>query len=366
MYNSFFICVMYMASKSETKKNTKSLTDTNSQDTNSQNIDSNSVLFTIGRMNPPTPGHKKLVQKMMEDALKKDVKIIFVNLTSTTGSRAKGKVNPLKCIDKKVIVQKMIVKIKDELKKKYDSDKIRELQVIVNCADDKNIKNKTKPNQIPDLISGMKTQYGVNDDTNYRIYLGEKDFGKFDGFQKTFNNKLLSIKVKRPPGDMSATYLRNLTIKDDDNFLQAMQNLAVEQGLHHCTFKTPPDVGVLSDNSNSHNALAEGSLRLKKCEGLKKEIEDLTNIDRQSVFVQEMMKVGLNEAEATGIFIKIQNEIDKLYGKKKKTDKSLVLGDDKVPELFDIPLTNKQTKKNKGGSKTKSKTKKSRKNTKKE
>ena len=55
-----------------------------------------SVLFTIGRMNPPTPGHKKLVKQMMEDALKNDIRVVFVNLTSTTGIKD-GKVNPLEC-----------------------------------------------------------------------------------------------------------------------------------------------------------------------------------------------------------------------------------------------------------------------------
>ena len=37
--------------------------------------------------------------------------------------------------------------------------------------------------------------------------------------------------------------------------------------LHHCTRKTPPKVGVLSDNFITQ---AEGCLRLKKCEGVKK------------------------------------------------------------------------------------------------
>jgi len=48
-----------------------------------------------------------------------------------------------------------------------------------------------------------------------------------------------------------------------------IDNLRENAGLlHHCTFKTPPEVGVLSDNGNSYHALAEGCLRLKKCEGV--------------------------------------------------------------------------------------------------
>jgi hypothetical protein len=258
-------------------------------------VNNNSILFTIGRMNPPTPGHKKLVQQMIVDALNNETHVVFVNLTSTTGLNSEGKVNPLACKDKKMIVQRMIEQIKNELKNEYDPSKIDDLQVIVNCADDDDIQNPSRPNQIPDLLIGMFNKLrmieGYNERLmperiNFRLYLGEKDFGKFNWLEKTFpfNDKtsgsqfdLKSIKVKRPPGDMSATYLRNLTIRDDAKFIQAMLALAEEQG----------------------KELTE------------KEMRDLAALDRQFIFIEEMSKVGLNDDEATHLFVAIQREIER-------------------------------------------------------
>ena len=80
---------------------------------------------------------------------------------------------------------------------------------------------------------------------------------------------------------MSATYLRNLTISDDKKFIQAMVALSVEQGKE------------LSD----------------------KEFDKFASLDRQAVFVQEMKKVGLDDAEAEQLFIDIQTEIENLQVK---------------------------------------------------
>lgn len=258
----------------------------------SVNLNDKSVLFTIGRMNPPTPGHKKLVQQMIVDALRNDIRVVFVNLTSTTGLNNEGKVNPLACKDKKQIVHKMIEQIKEELSSEHDIDS---LHVIVNCADDEDIQHPEKPNQITDMLIGMFNklkrieEYSdrmMPDRINFRLYLGEKDYGKFDWIERMFpfndtkndvKFDLKSIKVKRPPGDMSATYLRNLTIRDDDKFMQAMIDLSVEQGK----------------------------------ELIGKELDQLASLDRQSVFVEEMKKVGLDDGEASQLFVDIQTEIEK-------------------------------------------------------
>lgn len=260
--------------------------------TSASSANNNSVLFTIGRMNPPTPGHKKLIQTMMVEALRNNVPVVFVNLTSTTGLNL-GKMNPLSCKEKKRIVQKMIEQIKKELivGGEYDPADIDALQVIVNCADDEDIKKTS--NQIPDLMIGMfknlteispmneKMTTGL---VNFRLYLGEKDYGKFDWLKNTFpfydknsdtKYDLKSIKVNRPPGDMSATYLRNLTIEEEKKFIDEMKALAKEQGK------------VLTDN----------------------DIEKLKALDRPSVFIEEMTKVGLNDKEAAELFGTIQSQI---------------------------------------------------------
>jgi hypothetical protein len=250
-------------------------------------------------MNPPTPGHKKLVQQMIVDALRNDIHVVFINLTSTTGLNSEGKVNPLACKDKKRIVQKMIQQIMEDLSGEYGPTDIESLQVIVNCADDEDIQNRVKPNQIPDMLIGMFNKLKMIEEynnrliperINFRLYLGEKDYGKFDWLERMFpfndtkndiKFDLKSIKVKRPPGDMSATYLRNLTIRNDAMFMQAMMALAEEQGK----------------------------------ELSKKELDALATLDRQSVFRLEMNKVGLDDSEADRLFVDIQSEIEKYQEK---------------------------------------------------
>ena len=86
----------------------------------------------------------------------------------------------------------MIEQIKKELSREHD---IESLQVIVNCADDEDIKNPEKPNQITDMLNGMFNklkkieEYNermMPDRINFRLYLGEKDYGKFDWLERMF------------------------------------------------------------------------------------------------------------------------------------------------------------------------------------
>ena len=49
------------------------------------------VIFTIARMNPPTPGHFSLIQKMLEEAIRHDVIKVNIILSSKTDTKK----NPL-------------------------------------------------------------------------------------------------------------------------------------------------------------------------------------------------------------------------------------------------------------------------------
>ena len=57
----------------------------------------NIFLFTIGRMNPPTPGHIQLISVMMEKAIEIGVKNIYILLSSTIDNEK----NPLECEEKR-------------------------------------------------------------------------------------------------------------------------------------------------------------------------------------------------------------------------------------------------------------------------
>jgi len=56
---------------------------------------SNTLIFTVGRMNPPTPGHLELIREMLTMAKAKNIKQIYIFLSETRGPK-----DPISCADK--------------------------------------------------------------------------------------------------------------------------------------------------------------------------------------------------------------------------------------------------------------------------
>ena len=82
------------------------------------------IIFTIARMNPPTLGHMKVVNALIEKAIELGERTVYVLLQA--GDKAgKETKNPLECEEKKLYLEKMILS-------KNKSD----VNVIVLCADD--------------------------------------------------------------------------------------------------------------------------------------------------------------------------------------------------------------------------------------
>ena len=76
-----------------------------------------SIIFTIARMNPPTPGHFALIQKMFEEAILHNLKKIHIILSSKKDDIK----NPLYAEEKKYILEKYgIPWIKSRLKSAED------------------------------------------------------------------------------------------------------------------------------------------------------------------------------------------------------------------------------------------------------
>lgn len=59
------------------------------------------IIYTVARMNPPTLGHVSLIEKMMEEALRRNVKKIHIILSSKVDSKK----NPLEPEDKQYILR---------------------------------------------------------------------------------------------------------------------------------------------------------------------------------------------------------------------------------------------------------------------
>ena len=67
-----------------------------------QNVDkckdcnnSNTLIFTVGRMNPPTPGHLELIREMLTLAYNKGIKQVYIFLSEKQGAK-----DPISCADK--------------------------------------------------------------------------------------------------------------------------------------------------------------------------------------------------------------------------------------------------------------------------
>ena len=84
---------------------------------NTQN--NNTIIFTISRMNPPTPGHLLLIKKLIEEAMRQNVPKVYVILSKTNDNNE----NPIDCQEKINILGKndndmnnMVLGLKNQMK----------------------------------------------------------------------------------------------------------------------------------------------------------------------------------------------------------------------------------------------------------
>jgi nicotinic acid mononucleotide adenylyltransferase len=103
----------------------------------------NTIIFTLARMNPPTPGHLFLIQQLIQEAIEKNVQEVYIILSKTNDNNE----NPIPCPEKinvlgdaddvtKTMIQslkeKMIAETEDETLK----TKIRNMIVHTICVPD--------------------------------------------------------------------------------------------------------------------------------------------------------------------------------------------------------------------------------------
>lgn len=239
------------------------------------------VIFTIGRMNPPTPGHKKLIKQMIIDAISNNIPKITIILSSTTGDKK----NPLECEEKRMILYNgLLDKIKSEIESEtqLDINKIKGLYVDVLCMDD-DIPGNTS-SSVTKLVNYMLSRFDPIKQKNVRIYLGSDEVTKFNWLKDYLPDDATWMPpqgVSRPPGDISATELRNLTIRDKDTFMDAMKKLAKEK---------------------------QKPITLEQ-------IEDLY-ANRQIEFIRHMADIGIDENEAMRVYTEIGNVVNPSGGRK--------------------------------------------------
>lgn len=198
-----------------------------------------SVIFTIGRFNPPTSGHKELLKNMIRDAVEKRIPRLYIIASDTLGIVG-DKTNPLECEEKRRMFYFGIIQsIIDELKAEsgdaskaglFDFFKNGE-NIEVLCMNDEIEMDGN--NKIMGFIGHIMRDYRqrvLGDRASLapislNIYLGSDEVRKFDwinGFLPD-NVTFEAIGVSRvSDADMSSTFVKNLTIDDPRLFKYKM------------------------------------------------------------------------------------------------------------------------------------------------
>ena len=244
------------------------------------------VIFTIGRMNPPTTGHMKLIKDMMKYAVINNVQVVYVILSSATKPE-KGKTNPLECEEKRFILYGgMIDKIKQDLfveLPEQNRSKIHDLWVEVICMDDPtDIIHGTNP-----ILKSIHHIISLYKNVNCRLYIGSDEVRKFDWIRNYMpkNATIETIGVPRPQGDMSSTYLKTLTLESIDEFKNNIMKL------------------------NLPNMTPEFALEIYQT--------------REDEFIGHMLDIGIHTEEARNLYYDIRERLKEQYGgvTKRKTRK---------------------------------------------
>ena len=203
-----------------------------------ENPQSNHIVFTIARMNPPTIGHMLLIKQMMNKALQIGGNKIGIILSHTVDDDK----NPLECEEKReiLLLHGMIDNIKEQMKNEtndqFIKNNIDEIQINILCKDD-SIVQEQQGNFPIQSINALLLEYGypINyPNTELHLLVGEDRATSYDWLTRIFNNKTPSVKLNiealsRPEGAMSATYIRNL-VKDGkrEEFIEEMKKTGID------------------------------------------------------------------------------------------------------------------------------------------
>jgi hypothetical protein len=171
------------------------------------------IIFTIGRMNPPTSGHMKVVQEMLKKALALGQKNVYLILSHTTGDAK----NPLNCSEKKdFLLNGMIDKARESLGAR-DSLRAGDIEVSLICGDDRVSDECDTKNWITSKLCEIMKNYDKTKQIDLYLYIGEDRANSYNWLSKTYNKDgalthltIMSRGLERPEGAISGTQMRQL------------------------------------------------------------------------------------------------------------------------------------------------------------
>lgn len=166
------------------------------------------VLVTIGRMNPPTPGHMKLLEKMFIDAINLNISRVNVILSSTVDFEK----NPFECEDKRRLLYEFYEILKDR------NPEFNKIDLHVVCMND-GVSDKIIKTPILMYLHEIITQY--SNPEKIKLFIGEDRVKSFSWIHGALNKEYgINIPVEietisRPPGAISATKIRESAVAGD-------------------------------------------------------------------------------------------------------------------------------------------------------
>jgi len=189
---------------------------------------SNTIIFTIGRMNPPTPGHMGLVKNLIERAIQFGENKVGIILSHSVDSEK----NPLECREKReFILSGLIGALKQQMKRegRFPPDKIDEIDVVIVCMDDPTPEEFGK-HPILKSFNALLSQIGYEKPHTYLI-VGQDRATDYGWIEKSLGDKIMSYQVEplpRPEGAMSATEMRGYIKSGEyDTFMGKMRETGI-------------------------------------------------------------------------------------------------------------------------------------------
>lgn len=188
----------------------------------------NTIIFTIGRMNPPTTGHLGMIYQMLQEANKQGINDIFVILSHSQDNKK----NPLLCNKKREFLNTM--------KQANFEEIFPNIRIHLLCMDDPEFLSDTGK---PSTFAPVRYLAETHTPENMLMFIGEdraKPKNNYLFMKEILANpkepnppvKLDFHILERPEGAMSATYIRNL-VKDGNRdrfiFEQVKTGLSVEE-----------------------------------------------------------------------------------------------------------------------------------------
>lgn len=185
--------------------------------------DEDNIIFTMSRMNPPTPGHLFLIENLIREGIKKETNKVYVILSKTNDNNedpisCENKINALGNVDD---FNSMTQKLKEDMingeENEYIREKIKNIDVIYLCVKPE---QKSPFSPLFDIINTFPNEIKLN----LFMIIGDDRKELLDSISSTFlfnNDKINSVDgliLERPSmgkyKNMSKSELQNLNISD--------------------------------------------------------------------------------------------------------------------------------------------------------